>query len=83
MSMEKEIIKLGVSLKSFSTAVEQAVKSTKKLYNALTFYNYFIFCKKLEIRLAHRRRCVLIAFAMSKTCSPKKKWILWNLFKNT
>lgn len=76
MAISKMFVELMTSITNFSLSIKQAADATKKLVTLLSI-------KELERKLAHRRRCVLIAFAISQTCSLKKKHILWNLFLNT
>ena len=65
---------LGVS----SLECAEAMKRLSKIINKACAFRI-----KYEREARHRRRCILIAFAMSQTCSPKKRHILWNLFRNT
>ncbi len=70
----KLFIELALSFKAFGLSIQDCGKA---------FSEYERELDHLYKNLAHRKRCVLIAFAMSQTCSPKKKFILWNLFRNT
>ena len=69
--------KLELSFAAMGVSAQQVAEAMKRLSEATGFNAAF------ERKAAYKRRCILIAFAMSQTCSPKKKFILWNLYKNT
>jgi hypothetical protein len=73
---------LEMSLRAFGITAKKAGISVRGLGAALRLFPTPAFKYELWADLEHRKKCALIAFAMSQTCSRKKKWILWNLFKN-
>ncbi len=87
--MKKELFdKLSMSFKAMGMVGLTAAKAGVLLrglfiqLNSHPFYFYNQWKEQMIKEHEHRRRCVIIAYALSKTCSPKKKYILWNLFKN-
>jgi hypothetical protein len=79
--MKQEVYnKLILSFKAFGISMKEMKEASEVMKKISSAFSYNV---RLEKKLTHRKRCRVIAFAMSKASNYENKRILWNLFLNT